>query len=110
LLSALIGRKMGNAVTKKYDIPTQHSATAGFCQLFKIYNGTEKETGKEVSVWNFSKDELGKRKPPISEKAVLEQLYGIIRRDITALKDIQLESTGVLRPIEVYTLFFGMRI
>ncbi len=46
---------MGNAVAKKYELPTAHSASAGLCRLFKIYHGTHKETGQEVSVWNLSK-------------------------------------------------------
>ena len=92
---------MGNAVAKKYDFPNQHSATAGMCQLFKIYHGVSKETQKEVSVWNFSKDDLSKRKPPITDKATLEQLFTIIRKDIAAMKDSDGETVGILKVIEV---------
>ena len=49
---------MGNAVAKKYELSTSHSASAGLCRLFKIYHGKHKDTGEDVSVWNLSKGKI----------------------------------------------------
>ena len=97
---------MGNALEKKYDIPKAHNATAGLCQLFKIYHGTSKETNKEVSVWNLSKDDLAKRKPAITDKAILEQLYTIMRKDLASMKDYDADTIGIVKILEVNATFF----
>ena len=97
---------MGNTIAKKYDLPTQHSASAGLCKLFKIYHGTNKENQAEISVWNLSKDDLLKRVPPIKDKSVQEQLYAIIRKDINSIKDNPADCSGLLRAIEVSYFFY----
>ncbi len=100
---------MGNAVQKKYDIPTEHCASAGLCQLYKIYNGVTKEPPiKEISVWNIAKDAFAKRKPAITDKSTLEQLYSILKKDIQSMKvdpkdakDPKNDCNSLLKIIEV---------
>ena len=93
---------MGNQVViKKNDLPEKHGATAGFNRLYKIYHGVNKETKAEVSVWNLSKDDLLKRDIPIKDKAVQEQLFMIIRKDIAYMKEAGVDSAGILKAIEV---------
>jgi len=98
---------MGNEITKKYDFPQVHNATAGHNQLWKIYPGVSKETKEEVSLWIMQKDDLSnsKRKPgPVNDKAVLEQIFQIMRKDINVTKEIT--HGGVIRIIEVIIISF----
>jgi hypothetical protein len=90
---------MGNAIAKKFDVPKEHSATAGHCQLYKIWQGKKKETLSDVSVWTFDKSDLAKRKHPITDKAVQEQVIQLMRKDLAALKDCTCE--GIIQIIEV---------
>ncbi|RYH30485.1 hypothetical protein EON65_04945 [archaeon] len=74
---------MGNSVTKKFDVPKEHTATAGHLQLWKIWPGKSKDaSGTPVSIWTFDKSELAKKKAPsgvtpYTDKAVVEQIYQI---------------------------------
>ena len=43
-----------------------------------------------------------KRDVPIKEKAILEQLYSIMRKDIAALKEPKVDCSGMLRATEVF--------
>lgn len=91
---------MGNAIAKKFDIPKEHTATAGHCDLWKIYPGTRKADGEEVSVWTMQKDELAKRKPvPLTDKVLAEQVFQVMRKDMVTLKDC--DCIGVLKVVEV---------
>eukprot|EP01041_Mallomonas_annulata_P000553 gene553-1062_t len=91
---------MGNEIAKKYDFPQVHNATAGHRQLWKIYPGVTKETREEVSLWILQKDDLGKRKSPLVDKPTLEQLFQILRKDISIMKDIS--HCGIIRIYEVF--------
>jgi SCY1-like protein 2 len=55
--------------------------------------------GKEVSVWVFDKVELSKRKVNNTnatiDKAIVEQIYQIMKKDMTALREICNSSGGV---------------
>ena len=93
---------MGNEIAKKYDFPQTHNATAGHCQMWKIYPAISKESKEEVSLWIMQKDELSKRKPPVVDKAVLEQIYQIIRKDLASMRE-HLHS-GILKVSEVIYL------
>ena len=45
--------------------------------------------GAEVSIWVFDKTELMKRKTnPITDKAIVEQIYQIMRKDMKLLREI----------------------
>jgi hypothetical protein len=91
---------MGGEVSKKYDVPDTPNASAGHCQLWKIYPVTNKATGEEVSLWTLSKDDLGKRKPiPIADKTLQEQIFQIMKKDLTTLKD--LNHGSIIRVVEV---------
>lgn len=92
---------MGNSITKKFDVPKDHCATAGHHQFWKIWHGKSKETGEHVSIWAFDKADLSKRKVnPITDKAVLEQIFQVMKRDFTAIKDAS-SCASVVRYIEV---------
>ena len=100
---------MGNQVViKKYDLSEKHAATAGLNRLYKIYHGVNKETKAEVSVWNLSKDDLLKRDVPVKDKAVQEQLFMIIRKDIAYIKDAGIDSPGILKAIEVLIYYYNI--
>lgn len=95
---------MGNSIAKKFDIPEENTATAGFSQLWKIWPGVSKATKKPVSVWVFDKADLTKRRfNPISDKSVLEQIHSIMRKDMQTLKE--LSSTNIIQVIEVRCCF-----
>jgi hypothetical protein len=93
---------MGNSIAKKFDIPEENTATAGHCQLWKIWPGTNKTTKKAVSVWVFDKGDLSKRKfNPVTDKTHLEQIHSIMRKDMQTLKD--LSSTNIVQVLEVHS-------
>lgn len=101
---------MGNSVTKKYDVPKEHTATAGHQSLWKIWPGKAKDGGQNVSIWAFDKAELAKKKGPLgttpyADKAVLEQVFQIMRKDMTVTKEMH-PSTSVLNLIEVSIYLF----
>lgn len=92
---------MGNAIAKKFDVPKEHSASAGHHQLWKIWPGKNKETGELVSIWAFDKADLTKRKiNPISDKAVLEQIFQVMKKDFAIIKESTVCSS-IIRYIEV---------
>jgi hypothetical protein len=92
---------MGNAIAKKFDVPKEHTATAGHSQYWKIWPATVKESGEEVSIWTFDKTDLTKRKSnPISDKAVLEQVFQLMRKDLTVIKESK-TCSSIVQHIEV---------
>lgn len=96
---------MGNSVTKKFDVPKENTATAGHLQLWKIWPGKSKDGGQSVSIWVFDKAELAKRKSPLgaspfADKAIVEQTYQIMKKDMGVIKDMH-PSNSVLNCIEV---------
>mmetsp|Transcript_36594 Transcript_36594/g.81292 ORF Transcript_36594/g.81292 Transcript_36594/m.81292 type:complete len:541 (+) Transcript_36594:233-1855(+) len=90
---------MGNAVGKKFDLPGAHTATAGHLGNWRIWPGRSKETGSLVSVWAFDKTDLSKRKSAVTDKALLEQVFQIMKRDFGTLKDCK--CAYILQVIEV---------
>mmetsp|Transcript_8941 Transcript_8941/g.13432 ORF Transcript_8941/g.13432 Transcript_8941/m.13432 type:complete len:1031 (-) Transcript_8941:98-3190(-) len=94
---------MGNEITKKYELPAEHNATAGLCQLWKIYPGykmAKDMTKREVSVWIMTKDGLSKRDPiPVTEKSHVEQVFQIMKKDVLTMKDMS--HGGIVKVIEV---------
>ena len=100
---------MGNAIAKKFNADEAHSASAGHMQLWKIRNATTKDKNAKVSLWTFDKTELATAKTgPVTDKAVLEQIFQIMKKDMNALKEMK--SSNVLQLFEVCTtcgsLFF----
>ena len=104
---------MGNAIEKKYDVPKDYTATAGHLQLWKIWPGKSKDaSGKLVSIWAFDKTELlsgSKGKDgKISlnniqaDKAVVEQIYQIMKKDLAVMKDSQ-ACSSLISTFEVST-------
>jgi hypothetical protein len=93
---------MGNAIAKSYDVPKDYNATAGHCSLYKIWHGKKKGSSEDVSVWTFDKSDLSKRKSPVNDKAVQEQVLQLMRKDITCLKECNCE--GIIQIIEVFTV------
>ena len=92
---------MGNAIAKKFDVPKEHTASAGHHQLWKIWPGKNKETGEQVSIWAFDKADLSKRKNnPVTDKTVLEQIFQIMRKDFMLIKDSTI-CTSIVRYLEV---------
>ncbi len=97
---------MGNSIAKKFDVPKEHTATAGHLQLWKIWPGKSKDgSGQPVSIWVFDKAELAKKKTisgttPYADKAVLEQIYQIMKRDLSVIKGMD-PAPGVINCIEV---------
>jgi hypothetical protein len=53
-----------------------------------------------VSIWAFDKSEFAKRKA-ISDKAVVEQLFQIMKRDFAVIKDCKVCSS-IIQIIEVH--------
>ena len=95
---------MGNSLDKKFDLPKENTATAGHCQLWKIWPGTNKATRKEVSVWMFDKGDLPKRRfSPITDKSMIEQIHQIMRKDMMALKEFQ--SSNIIQILEVHSKY-----
>ena len=95
---------MGNSIAKKFDIPKDHTASAGHCQLWKIWPATSKQSGKEVSVWVFDKADLAKRKVPITDKTVLEQLHQIMRKDLLAMRDLACSNIMLSQEVSSHPL------
>jgi hypothetical protein len=105
---------MGNSVAKKFDIPKEHTASAGHLRLWKIWPGKAKESNKAgntvagqlVSVWTFDKSELLKqndKKGSGMDKNVVEQIYQIMKRDLAVMKDSQ-ASPQMISSLEVSIL------
>jgi SCY1-like protein 2 len=93
---------MGNELGKKYDIPQNHTATAGLCQLFKLYPVTPKEGSvtDELTLWLMQKDDLTMRATnPITDKTTLERIFQVMRKDINAAKDMS--HSGLVKVIDV---------
>jgi hypothetical protein len=94
---------MGNEITKKYELPAEHVATAGLLGLWKIYPGmkmTKDMIKKDVSVWILNRDQLAQRQPiPITEKNLIEQIFQIMRKDVLTMKELQ--HNGIVKVIEV---------
>lgn len=92
---------MGNAIAKKFNVSEDHSASAGHLQLWKIRNATSKDNkGGKVSLWTFDKTELASaHSGPITDKTVQEQIFQIMKKDMTTLKDMK--SSNILQMFEV---------
>ena len=95
---------MGNsAISRKVqDLPKEPTATAGHLQLWKIWPGVRKDTGEECSVWAFDKADLskkGRHGGEITDKAVQEQLFQIMVRDMKSMKEC--ECGGLVKVIEI---------
>ena len=88
---------MGNSIQKKFDVPKDHTASAGHLRLWKIWPGKAKEgsgnsAGQSVSIWTFDKNELLKKKDKNDkglDKNVVEQIYQIMKKDLTVIKESQ---------------------
>ena len=93
---------MGNDIGKKYNIPKDHSATAGLCQLWKLFPVTPKEglATDELTLWLIQKDDLSTRQVnPITDKTTLERVFQVMRKDIAASKDM--DHNGLVKVIDV---------
>jgi hypothetical protein len=94
---------MGNEITKKYELPAEHNATAGLLGLWKIYPGmkmTKDMVKRDVSVWILNREQLAQRQPvPITEKTIIEQIFQIMRKDVLTMKELQ--HNGIVKVIEV---------
>ncbi|KAJ1379796.1 hypothetical protein B484DRAFT_412264, partial [Ochromonadaceae sp. CCMP2298] len=66
---------------------------------WRIWPGRSKETGSLVSVWAFDKTDLSKRKSAVTDKALLEQVFQIMKRDFGTLKDCK--CAYILQVVEV---------
>ena len=97
---------MGNEVSKKYNLSEEHNATAGHCQLWKIYPGfvtnKDKVTTTDISVWLFMRDGLAKREPvAVTDKSTQEQLMQIMKKDMAAMKEKDMQHHGIVKVLEV---------
>lgn len=100
---------MGNEVSKKYNLSEEYNATAGHCQLWKIYPGhvmnKDKVTTTDISVWLFMRDGLSKRQPvPITDKSTQEQLMQIMKKDMSCMKEKDMQHHGIVKVLEVKTM------
>jgi hypothetical protein len=87
---------MGNDITKKYDMPSESSASGGPGRLWKLFPAQNKQTGMPVTVFVLEKDGPAFRKV---DKAKAEQLFQAMRKDI---KSLQAQGHGrILRVLEV---------
>ena len=69
--------------------------------MLKTSAGKSKDSsGSLVSIWAFDKSEFAKRKA-ISDKAVVEQLFQIMKRDFAVIKDCKVCS-NIIQIIEVH--------
>eukprot|EP01032_Pedospumella_encystans_P008250 gene8250-9815_t len=92
---------MGNAIQKRFNLPTNHTATAGHVNNWKIWPGKGKEGGQLVSIWAFDKMDLTKRKHnPVADKTIVEQVFQIMKRDFTVIKDSK-ACSNIIQIIEV---------
>jgi hypothetical protein len=93
---------MGNAIAKKFNLPKEHTATAGHVSNWKIWPGKSKDAGGQlVSIWAFDKTDLTKRKlNPVTDKTIVEQVFQIMKRDFHVMKDSK-ACSSVVQIIEV---------
>lgn len=102
---------MGNSVAKKYDVPKDHTSSAGHLRLWKIWPAKAKEdnkagniqAGQSVSVWTFDKSELAKKKDKNGatyDKNVIEQIYQVMKKDLAVMKESQ-ASPNMISCLEV---------
>lgn len=96
---------MGNTAISRniQDCSEKQHGTAGHLQLWQIRSGISIKTKDKVSVWTFDKAELGnaqRKGGTIADKAVQEQIYAIMLKDMKNLQETQ-GCQGVLRLIEV---------
>lgn len=89
---------MGNSVTKKFDVPKDHTGTAGHLSQWRIWPGKSKDSsGALVSIWVFDRNELAKtRKPPTpltnainGDKTTTEMIYQIMKKDLQVMRESQ---------------------
>ena len=94
---------MGNALAKRFDVSRDYAATAGHCGLYKIWHGRKKgapQDSDELSIWTFSRDELAKMKRnPVTDKTVQEQIAQLMRKDLIALKECNID--GIIEITEI---------
>jgi hypothetical protein len=106
---------MGNAIAKKFNLPKEHTATAGHVNQWKVWPGKTKDKGQAVSIWAFDKTDLSARKlNPVADKGLVEQVFQIMKRDLGVMKDSK-ACSNIIQIIEVnlasstpsfpYTLF-----
>lgn len=104
---------MGNSIQKKFDVPKEHTASAGHLRLWKIWPGKAKDNtgpnaGQLVSIWTFDKNELLKKKDKNDkalDKNVVEQLYQIMKKDLAVIKESQ-GSPNLISSIEVRKYYY----
>lgn len=92
-----MGNASASAIVKKYDgVPKEHTASAGHLLQWKIWPGVCKDSnvnlniqqGDKVSVWSYDKNDAMKRKnSPITDKTIAEQMFQIMKKDYTTIKD-----------------------
>jgi hypothetical protein len=92
---------MGNAIAKKYDMPDQHTASAGLAQLWRLYPATQRETGREVPLWVYQKDDLGKEEQMRPDKSTTDNVFLTMRKDMITMRDLKDESNGVVKCLKV---------
>lgn len=99
---------MGNAIAKKFNLPKEHTATAGHVCNWKIWPGKSKDNaGQLVSIWAFDKSDLTKRKlNPVADKAIVEQVFQIMKRDFTVIKDSK-ACSNIVQILEVRRYYTG---
>ena len=85
---------MGNSLAKKYNLSSNHAATAGHLNLWRIHNGDR--GGKEVSVWVFEREGLQSLGIDRSQE---ELILRIMRADLLAMSSFECE--GLVRAYEV---------
>lgn len=92
---------MGNAIASRFNLPKEHTATAGHVSNWKIWPGKSKESGQLVSIWAFDKTDLSKRKPnPVVDKVLIEQVFQIMKKDFYVIKDSKVCSS-IIQCLEV---------
>lgn len=83
---------MGNSIQKKFDVPKDHTASAGHLRLWKIWPGKAKDSNQHVSIWTFDKNELLKKKDKNDkglDKNIVEQIHQIMKKDLSVMKESQ---------------------
>ncbi|CAN0461290.1 unnamed protein product, partial [Ectocarpus sp. 8 AP-2014] len=85
-------------IAKKYEMGEEPSASGGLACLWKIYKATDKATGKPVSVFVFTKEDLKD-----VDKALREQVLVILRRELKVLEGMGARKhPSVVRHIESF--------
>lgn len=85
-------------IAKKYEMDEEPSASGGLACLWKIFRATEKATGKPVSVFVFTKEDLKE-----VDKALREQVLVILRREVKVLEGMaSRKHPSVVRHIESF--------